>query len=121
MATSVSISQQAVSRGGRVAKAMRRQAKPRSGPGTMYFVVLIGLTVCFSLAYVWLRMHRIEVAYELSVNQQREQELDKEHRRLLYTLATLKDPKRLEKIAREDLGMSVPAPGQVIVLEDSPK
>lgn len=121
MATSAGISQQAVSRGGRVAKTMRRQARPRSGPGAMYFVVLISLTVCFSLAYVWLRTHRIELAYEISVNQQREQELDKEHRRLLYTLATLKDPKRLEKIARDELGMSVPAPGQVIVLEDAAK
>ncbi len=104
-----------------LSRVVRHQpARAYRGPGVLYFSVLLSLTVIFSLAYVWLRMQRIDLAYRLSRNQQREQALDNEQQRLLYTLARLKDPKRLEAIAREKLGLAPPAPGQVVAL-DAPR
>ncbi len=106
----------------RISRAVRRQVpRSRGGPGVLYFSVILGLTLFFSLSYVWLRMQRIELAYKLSQNRQHEQELDEENRKLLYSLARLKDPNRLEEIARKDLAMRPPLPGQIVILEDPAK
>lgn len=99
-------------------KSLRRQgAAKRKGPGVLYFSAIIIATLVFSLAYVHLRSLRTELAYELSRNQSREAELDKERRRLLYALARLKDSERLEKVAKEQFGLRAPTPGQVVVLD----
>jgi cell division protein FtsL len=65
---------------------------------------------------VWLRLQVVHVGYELSAARQVELRLEHERRELEVELATLRDPGRLGELARRRLGMTDPAPGQVVVL-----
>lgn len=81
--------------------------------------ILLGLALAAPLAgvgvfHVWTRTRVQSTGYELG-------RLESEHRRLLaerdrlnLEVATLRSPGRLERFARERLGMAPPAPGAVV-------
>ena len=85
-----------------------------------YFVrrvlVLGAVFVALCIAKVWLRLQVMHVGYELSAAQDVQARLVHEQRELEVELATLRDPHRIEELARRRLGMTDPRSGQVIVL-----
>lgn len=71
-------------------------------------LVLLGLTLA-ALGHVAVQAKRIEFALELGRAQGQHLELVERRRRLVSEIARLKDPGRIETIARDRLGMALPA------------
>lgn len=97
---------------------------------TSIWTVLLHLLPAFALCAVFAavgivhvssRVMVVRTGYRLSELQQEQRTLARENDRLKLELATLKSPRRLEKLAREDLGMAAPAAHQVIPLVSSPR
>ncbi len=79
-------------------------------------VFLFALFACVGLLHVTSRVLVVDMGYRLSKAEAEERALIRENDRLKLELATLKNPARLEKLAREKLGMSMPAGSQVVAL-----
>ncbi|HYR95987.1 MAG TPA: cell division protein FtsL [Candidatus Binatus sp.] len=79
-------------------------------------LVLGGILVLLCMVQVWLRLQVMHVGYELSAARKVQLRLEHEQRELEVELATLRDPGRLEDVARGRLGMTDPAKGQIVVL-----
>jgi cell division protein FtsL len=62
----------------------------------------------------------VSTGYRLSELEQQNRALVRERDRLRLELTTLKNPARLERLAREELGMGPPPPGAVVTLPPSP-
>jgi cell division protein FtsL len=77
------------------------------------------LTLC-ALLYAWQHFEAIQARYQLeSLRGERSQaaELNQE---LKLEVAGLRDPERIDMIARRQLGLSAPVPGQVAPMELPP-
>ena len=91
------------------------------GPGRRAGVatVIAGLLLATPLAavgvfHVWSRTRVQGVGYELGRLEAEHRQLLAERDRLNLEVATLRSPGRLERFARERLGMAPPAPGTVV-------
>jgi cell division protein FtsL len=91
------------------------------GPGRQAGVatVIAGLLLATPLAavgvfHVWSRTRVQGVGYELGRLEAEHRHLLAERDRLNLEVATLRSPGRLERFARERLGMAPPAPGTVV-------
>jgi len=80
-------------------------------------LALGALLIALSMLQVWLRLQVMHVGYELSAARQMQLRLEHERRELEVELATLRDPRRIDEMARRRLGMIEPAKGQVVVLQ----
>jgi len=72
--------------------------------------------VALCMLHVWLRLQVVKLGYDLSAARQMQLRLEHEQRELEVELATLRDPRRLDELARRQLGMSEPRRGQVVTL-----
>lgn len=97
-------------------------AKPRKGAATTVGVLtqLIPLAL-LALAFVGVgvfhvtaRVMVVDAGYRLSRLESDQRRLLRENDTLKLELAMLKSPGRLETLARQELGMAPPQPGQVI-------
>lgn len=97
---------------------------------TSLFTVLLHLLPAFlfcgvfaavGILHVSSRVLVVRTGYRLSELQSEHRVLGREHDRLKLELATLKSPNRLEKVARNDLGMGPPSPNAVITLVSTPR
>jgi cell division protein FtsL len=79
------------------------------------FALGLGL-VAVCIVWVWLRLQVTQVGYDLSVARQLQLRLEQERRQLEVELATLRDPGRLDDVARRRLGLTEPRKGQVVIL-----
>ena len=80
---------------------------------------LFVLFAAVGVVHVTSRVMVVHVGYRLSALEQQRTDLVREHEHLKLELATLKSPSRLERIARDQLGMAPPAAGAVISLKAS--
>ena len=72
-------------------------------------LLLIVIFLSVILFYVWERVERLEAGYKIREMVKRRNMLSEEKELLLSEAARLKSPQRIEKIAREELGLIVPA------------
>lgn len=79
---------------------------------TLGLVLALGV-----LAYAWQRYDCLELSYTLEKVDQTESRTAQRNRELKLELATLRSPARIDLLARNQLGMTVPKPGQVIETE----
>ena len=77
-------------------------------------VMLAALFAAVGILHVTSRVLVVDMGYRLSKAQSEGSSLTRENDRLKLELATLKAPARLEKLAREQLGMVMP-PGSAVV------
>ena len=87
----------------------------RRGVGVWAFS--LALLTAGALAHVAVRMHGIQIAYELGRERRTNTELEERRRRLNIEIGMLKDPGRVVGIARDKLQMGPPAPGDVVRLD----
>jgi len=78
--------------------------------------MLGAVLVALCMVQVWLRLQVMQVGYELSVARQMQLRLEHERRELDVELATLRDPGRIDALARKRLGLTDPKKGQVVTL-----
>jgi cell division protein FtsL len=92
--------------------------RARPGPGERRRARAIALgavmVVGIALLLVWVRLQTVRTGYELSAARRLEHRLQQEQRELELEIATLTSPRRLERIARDRLGMGPPAAGQIV-------
>ena len=77
-------------------------------------VLLFALFAAVGILHVTSRVLVVDMGYRLSRAQSEGNALTRENDRLKLELATLKAPARLERLAREQLGMKMP-PGSAVV------
>ena len=79
-------------------------------------VLLFALFAAVGILHVTSRVLVVDMGYRLSRAQSEGNTLTRENDRLKLELATLKAPARLERLAREQLGMRMPAGSAVVSL-----
>ena len=85
-------------------------------------VVLLGALFVFGLLfYGWQHYQYIQYGYRMVAAEQRKEQLAEMGRQLRLERASLRDLQRIDLIARSQLGMVLPASGQVVIFNaDSP-
>ena len=97
-----------------MAAIVRPDLGNRRGAGVWAF--LLALVTAGALAHVAVRMHGIQIAYDLGRERRANTELEEQRRRLNIEIGMLKDPDRIITMARDKLHMGPPAPGDVVRL-----
>jgi cell division protein FtsL len=81
------------------------------------WAVWIILLTVLALFYVWSRVKVVEMGYELSGLNSSVAELSKQIGALEADIARLKSPKRLEEVAKTELGMQTPTAEQTVLVQ----
>ncbi len=84
--------------------------RPRLTP---VFIAII-LVALLSLVFVWSRLQAINLEYEISRLEGQIRSGNEELKRLKLETAHLSSHQRIERLARQKLGLRPPAPGQII-------
>ncbi len=66
--------------------------------------------------YTWCRVHYTQVGYDISDEADEQRSLLALQQNLKIELARLKSPERIEKIARQRLGLMTPTEEQIIIV-----
>ena len=66
------------------------------------------------LAYTWSRVQCVRIGYDITQLADQRHALAADQSNLKIELARLKSPRRIEKIAQEQIGLTTPSPDQVI-------
>lgn len=96
---------------GNLAKAVRR----RDFKGTLWGVLLLSLFLFF---YVWQHMQVVKLGYEVQGLKSEKQRLTNEYYYLKYRMHEVNSLPRVERIAREQLGMVTPRTDQIVILDE---
>jgi cell division protein FtsL len=88
------------------------------------YLLLVGLAGLFMvglLFYGWQQYRWIQTGYEISSTEKKRDELAEFKKQLNIERAFYARPERIDKIARNNLGMAAAAPGQTVMLSaDAP-
>ncbi len=98
-------------------KTMKKKKGKKKKGGNFFIWKCLILTITFFsliLFYVWGRVERLEAGFEIRERLRRKDKLIEENELLLSEVAGLKSPQRLERIAREELGLRTPPAGKSI-------
>lgn len=87
--------------------------RPRLLPLFAYLAVFF----CASLFFVWSRIAVVNLEYDISSLGNRLREVEQENRKLRLESAHLRSLERLERVSREDLGLGMPTPEQVVIVD----
>lgn len=79
-------------------------------------IVLLVFFTAWALLHVWSRHMTTELGYEISTQQAEKEQLLSDNKSLRLEISTLKSSKRLEIIAKHELGMQTPKDDQVVYL-----
>jgi hypothetical protein len=99
---------------GALAGLPRLDVGRRRGVGVWAFA--LALLTAGALAHVAVRMHGIQIAYDLGREKRANSELLERQRSLTIEIGMLKDPGRVIGLAHDKLQMGPPAPANVIKL-----
>lgn len=97
---------------GNLTKAVKR----RDFKGTLGGVLALSVFLFF---YVWQHMQVVKLSYEVQSLKTQKQELTNQYYYLKYRMHEVNSLSRVEKIAREQLGMVTPKSDQIVILNDS--
>jgi cell division protein FtsL len=111
----VAVLRWAIPRGPTKARKRKKQARTLTVNMVPWILLILWFTLC-CLLYVQARTSVIRERYLLSGAQEEWMQLDFNNSTLHLTWATLSSPERLERVAREKLGLRKPRPDEVIPL-----
>lgn len=95
----------------------RKTSKRRSGPRhLLLWTTLLVVFMAELLFYTWCRVQCTRLGYQITAADQTRQNLITLQSQLKIELAHLKSPERIETIARNRLGLTMPKPEQTVVL-----
>ena len=93
------------------------KVKARGRVSRLLALCIIAALLAGSLFYVWSRVLVINLGYDLSEAMDRHWMLVQENKKLHIEIALLKSLARIEGIARDELDMENPLPGQIILMK----
>jgi cell division protein FtsL len=79
--------------------------------------LFIFLVFVISVFFVWSRVELVHLEYDISSMEGKLRTLKQEQRCLRLEVASLRSPSRIEQVARNDLGMHMPNPEQILVVK----
>ena len=91
-----------------------READSKSHRDYIVVTVLAAVFLFGLLAYAWQHYRWIQYGYRIEEAQKKKEQLAEMGRQLRLERASLRNPQRIDAIARRDLGMVVPVPGQLV-------
>ena len=98
-----------------------READAKSHRDYIVVTVLAAMFVFGLFAYGWQHYQWIQYGYRIEEAQKKKEQLAETGRQLRLERSSLRSPQRIDAIARRDLGMVVPAPGQLVTFSaDAP-
>lgn len=77
------------------------------------------LTLC-ALLYAWQHFEAIQARYQLESLRSERSQASELNQELKLEVAGLRDPERIDMIARRQLGLTAPVPGQVVAPTELP-
>lgn len=94
-----------------------RASEGNRGDGLVSAVLsVLVIVISVLLFYTWSRVQAVRIGYEIFNANSEMRKLDQENKELILEIATLKSPKRIERIAREELKLLPPKEEQIIIL-----
>ena len=94
----------------------RKKRKARNPRILAAWLAFMGLFIAELLVYTWSRVQCIQVRYEISEITANQERLVRLQDNLKIELARLKAPRRISKIAKQQLGLVAPTSKQHIVI-----
>ncbi|HKZ16190.1 MAG TPA: cell division protein FtsL [Geobacteraceae bacterium] len=82
-----------------------------------YLIIFTILLMLVSLFHVWSRVRVVDLGLQITEASRTMKECQQEKSRLRLEVASLKNPARIELVAKQDLGMALPTDQQVIVIK----
>jgi cell division protein FtsL len=86
---------------------------PRLLPLLTFVAVLMGISIFF----VWSRLQVVHLEYDISSLEGRLRSMQQESRQLTLEAASLRNPGRIEQVARTELGLRQPTLAQVVIVD----
>ena len=83
------------------------------------FGFALSVLFLFTMVYLWQHFSAIEYGYRIEQARSQRDVIAESNRALRLEEASLKDPERIDTIAREQLGMQAPVAGQVQTIDSS--
>ena len=80
------------------------------------WIILMSIFISELFLYTWSRVQCIRTGYEITKEENRRQVLVTLKNKLKVELAHLKSPERIAEIAKDQLGLTTPAPEQIMVI-----
>ncbi len=90
-----------------------RPHRPRKTGKVIAVLLLTAFFTTAALAHVWVRLQVVRLGYSISQETDRETKLQQMHRKLEVERALLRNPERLQRLARERLHLSMPDPASI--------
>ena len=84
--------------------------RPKVGSKAVAMLFIAAFFTIAALAHVWVRLQVVRLGYSISRQSEREKKLQQVHRKLQVERALLRNPERLERLARERLNLTMPDP-----------
>jgi cell division protein FtsL len=98
-----------------------READVKSYRDYVIITVLASMFLFGLFAYGWQHYQWIQYNYRIEEAKKKKEQLSEISRQLSLERAFLRNPQRIDSIARSQLGMVVPAPGQLVTFNaDAP-
>ena len=98
-----------------------READKKSHRDYIVVTALAAMFLFGLFAYGWQHYQWIQYGYRIEEAQKKRDQLAEIGRQLRLERASLRNPQRIDAIARRELGMVVPVPGQLVTFSaDSP-
>ena len=98
-----------------------READKKSHRDYIVVTALAAMFLFGLFAYGWQHYQWIQYGYRIEETQKKRDQLAEIGRQLRLERASLRNPQRIDAIARKELGMVVPVPGQLVTFSaDSP-
>ena len=97
-----------------------READVKSHRDYIIVTALASMFLFGLFAYGWQQLQWIQYGYRIEEAQKKREQLAEIGRQLRLERASLRTPQRIDTIARRDLGMIIPVPGQLVTLSDTP-
>jgi cell division protein FtsL len=97
----------------KVADAQRRREMA-------HFAIALGVLFVFVMLYAWQHFSAIEYGYKIEAARAQREQLAESNRELRLEVASLRDPERIDALARK-MGLETPQVGQVVRMDPTEK
>lgn len=77
--------------------------------------------LCLVFVFVWERVDMVRLGYQVERLKHEKVVLERERDELKVKFSALSSPDRIAKVATEKFGMSLPQPGQVVMVQSKTK
>ncbi|MCJ7830143.1 MAG: cell division protein FtsL, partial [Desulfobacterales bacterium] len=91
-----------------------RKTRVHTKPGV--WILIMMLFMAELLLYTWCRVQCVRLGYDIAREETRQQDLMALQHTVKIELAHLKSPERIANIAKNQLGLNIPTPEQLIII-----